>query len=72
MTELWHTKLGGQLAATLPTVGVNGTVQSIAPKTFNIPPKPLAAALKDFAAQSEGITSDDITRMILEKIPQDR
>ena len=28
--------------------------------------------IPNFAAQSEGVTSDDITRMILEKIPQDR
>ena len=28
--------------------------------------------IPNFAAQAEGITSDDITRMILEKIPQDR
>jgi MoxR-like ATPase len=28
--------------------------------------------IPNFAAQSEGITSDDITRMILERIPQDR
>jgi MoxR-like ATPase len=28
--------------------------------------------IPNFAAQSEGITSDDITRMILDKIPQDR
>ena len=28
--------------------------------------------IPNFAAQSEGITSDDITRKILEKIPQDR
>jgi len=28
--------------------------------------------LPNFAAQSEGVTSDDITRLILEKIPQDR
>ena len=27
LTALWHTRLGDQLAATLPTVGVNGTVQ---------------------------------------------
>ena len=28
--------------------------------------------IPNFAAQSEGVTSDDITRMILEKIPKDR
>jgi MoxR-like ATPase len=28
--------------------------------------------IPNFAAQSEGVTSDDITRLILEKIPQDR
>jgi len=28
--------------------------------------------LPNFAAQSEGVISDDITRLILEKIPQDR
>ena len=28
--------------------------------------------IPNFAAQSDGVTSDDITRMILEKIPQDR
>jgi MoxR-like ATPase len=28
--------------------------------------------IPNFAAQSERVTSDDITRMILEKIPQDR
>ncbi len=28
--------------------------------------------IPNFAAQSEGVTSDDITRMILEKIPQDQ
>jgi D-alanyl-D-alanine carboxypeptidase/D-alanyl-D-alanine-endopeptidase (penicillin-binding protein 4) len=33
LTALWHTRLGEQLAATLPTVGVNGTVQSIGLKT---------------------------------------
>jgi serine-type D-Ala-D-Ala carboxypeptidase/endopeptidase (penicillin-binding protein 4) len=33
LTALWHTQLGDQLAATLPTVGVNGTVQSIGLKT---------------------------------------
>ena len=33
LTELWHTRLGDQLAATLPTAGVNGTVQSIGFKT---------------------------------------
>jgi serine-type D-Ala-D-Ala carboxypeptidase/endopeptidase (penicillin-binding protein 4) len=33
LTALWHTRLGDQLAATLPTVGVNGTVQSIGLKT---------------------------------------
>ena len=27
--------------------------------------------IPNFAAQSEGVTSDDITRMILEKIPKD-
>jgi serine-type D-Ala-D-Ala carboxypeptidase/endopeptidase (penicillin-binding protein 4) len=32
-TALWHTRLGNQLAATLPTVGVSGTVQSIGRKT---------------------------------------
>jgi D-alanyl-D-alanine carboxypeptidase/D-alanyl-D-alanine-endopeptidase (penicillin-binding protein 4) len=32
-TELWHTRLGNQLAATLPTVGVSGTVQSIGRKS---------------------------------------
>ena len=33
LTALWHTQAGDQLAATLPTVGVNGTVQSIGLKT---------------------------------------
>jgi len=33
LTELWHTRLGDQFAATLPTAGVNGTVQSIGAKT---------------------------------------
>lgn len=33
LTALWHTRRGDQLAATLPTVGVNGTVQSIGLKT---------------------------------------
>jgi D-alanyl-D-alanine carboxypeptidase/D-alanyl-D-alanine-endopeptidase (penicillin-binding protein 4) len=33
LTALWHTRLGDQLTATLPTVGVNGTVQSIGLKT---------------------------------------
>jgi serine-type D-Ala-D-Ala carboxypeptidase/endopeptidase (penicillin-binding protein 4) len=33
LTEVWHTRLGDQLAATLPTTGVNGTVQSIGAKT---------------------------------------
>ncbi|MFZ0384341.1 MAG: D-alanyl-D-alanine carboxypeptidase, partial [Solirubrobacteraceae bacterium] len=33
LTALWHTPLGDQLAATLPTVGVNGTVQSLGLKT---------------------------------------
>ena len=32
-TELWHTRLGDQLAATLPTVGVNGTVQGFGLKS---------------------------------------
>ena len=32
-TEIWRTRLGDQLAATLPTVGVNGTVQGFAPKS---------------------------------------
>jgi D-alanyl-D-alanine carboxypeptidase/D-alanyl-D-alanine-endopeptidase (penicillin-binding protein 4) len=33
LTALWHTRIGGQLAATLPTVGVNGTVQGFGLKT---------------------------------------
>jgi D-alanyl-D-alanine carboxypeptidase/D-alanyl-D-alanine-endopeptidase (penicillin-binding protein 4) len=33
LTALWHTRVGDQLAATLPTAGVNGTVQSIGFKT---------------------------------------
>ena len=32
-TELWHTRIGNELQATLPTVGVNGTVQSFGIKT---------------------------------------
>ncbi|HEX5194330.1 MAG TPA: D-alanyl-D-alanine carboxypeptidase [Solirubrobacteraceae bacterium] len=32
-TELWHTRIGDELEATLPTVGVDGTVQSIGRKT---------------------------------------
>ncbi len=33
LTALWHTQLGDQLAATLPTVGVNGTVQGFGLKS---------------------------------------
>jgi D-alanyl-D-alanine carboxypeptidase/D-alanyl-D-alanine-endopeptidase (penicillin-binding protein 4) len=33
LTALWHTRVGDQLAATLPTVGVNGTVQGFGLKT---------------------------------------
>ena len=33
LTALWHTRLGDQLAATLPTVGVNGTVQGFGLKS---------------------------------------
>ncbi len=33
LREVWHTPVGGQLAASLPTVGVNGTVQGIGLKT---------------------------------------
>jgi serine-type D-Ala-D-Ala carboxypeptidase/endopeptidase (penicillin-binding protein 4) len=33
LTELWQTKLGDQFAATLPTAGVNGTMQSIGVKS---------------------------------------
>jgi serine-type D-Ala-D-Ala carboxypeptidase/endopeptidase (penicillin-binding protein 4) len=29
LREIWHTRIGRELAAALPTVGVNGTVQSI-------------------------------------------
>jgi D-alanyl-D-alanine carboxypeptidase/D-alanyl-D-alanine-endopeptidase (penicillin-binding protein 4) len=32
-TELWNTRLGDELQATLPTVGVDGTVQSIGRKS---------------------------------------
>jgi len=32
-TELWHTRVGDELQATLPTVGVNGTVQSFGLKS---------------------------------------
>jgi serine-type D-Ala-D-Ala carboxypeptidase/endopeptidase (penicillin-binding protein 4) len=32
-TELWHSRIGDELQATLPTVGVDGTVQSIGLKT---------------------------------------
>jgi serine-type D-Ala-D-Ala carboxypeptidase/endopeptidase (penicillin-binding protein 4) len=32
-TELWHTRIGDDLEATLPTVGVDGTVQTIGVKT---------------------------------------
>jgi serine-type D-Ala-D-Ala carboxypeptidase/endopeptidase (penicillin-binding protein 4) len=31
--ELWHTHIGDELRATLPTVGIDGTVQTIARKT---------------------------------------
>ncbi len=33
LRAVWHTPLGGQLAASLPTVGVQGTVQGIGVKT---------------------------------------
>ncbi len=33
LRDVWHTPAGGQLAASLPTVGVEGTVQSIGLKT---------------------------------------
>jgi D-alanyl-D-alanine carboxypeptidase/D-alanyl-D-alanine-endopeptidase (penicillin-binding protein 4) len=33
LTALWHTRVGDQLAATLPTVGVNGTVQGFGLKS---------------------------------------
>ncbi len=32
-TELWRTRIGDELRATLPTVGVDGTVQSIGRRT---------------------------------------
>jgi serine-type D-Ala-D-Ala carboxypeptidase/endopeptidase (penicillin-binding protein 4) len=33
LREVWHTPIGDELATSLPTVGVNGTVQSIGLKT---------------------------------------
>ncbi len=33
LREIWHTPVGDELAASLPTVGVNGTVQTIGLKT---------------------------------------
>jgi serine-type D-Ala-D-Ala carboxypeptidase/endopeptidase (penicillin-binding protein 4) len=33
LREVWHTPIGDELAASLPTVGVNGTVQTVGLKT---------------------------------------
>ncbi len=33
LREVWHTTVGDELAASLPTVGVNGTVQNVGLKT---------------------------------------
>ena len=33
LREVWHTTIGDELAASLPTVGVNGTVQTVGLKT---------------------------------------